>query len=134
MNSTGPRSRRARLGFSDDQSRSARAIAHIDFHISGILETLHDASYEDFVATYALERTAERGISIISEAAKLLLPELRDAYPEIPWSEIIGIGNLLHEYEKIDAMIIWDIVRNHLPPMHATIRRIMADLEGGGRL
>ena len=44
-------------------------LRHIDFHIVGIMTTLGDASFDDFASTYHLERTAERGLSIISEAA-----------------------------------------------------------------
>ena len=88
-------------------------LRHIDFHIVGIMTTLGDASFDDFASTYHLERTAERGLSIISEAANLLPQELRDAYPDVPWAAIVGIGNLLrHEYEKIDSAIIWDIVKS----------------------
>ena len=105
-------------------------LRHIEFHISGVLETIDDISFEQFVSVYHLERTAERGISIISEAAKLLPPELRANYPDMPWLSIIGIGNLLrHEYEKIDSRIIWDIVQNHLPQMRMVVRRMIADLE-----
>ena len=82
-------------------------LRHIDFHIVGIMNTLDEASFDDFVSTYHLERAAERGLLIISEAAKLLPQELRDAYPDVPWAAIVGIGNLLrHEYEKIDSAII----------------------------
>lgn len=109
-------------------------LRHIDFHISGILETIGDIPFEGFAGVYHLERTAERGISIISEAAKLLPPELRASYPEIPWISITRIGNLLrHEYEKIDSRIIWDIVRNNLPEMHVIILRMISDLEATER-
>lgn len=44
--------------------------------------------------------------------------------------QIIGIGNLLrHEYERVDTMIMWDIARNHLPPMLITIRQMIAALD-----
>jgi uncharacterized protein with HEPN domain len=107
-------------------------LRHIDFHIVGIMKTLNGTSFDDFVSTYHLERTAERELSIVSETAKLLPQELLDAYPDVPWAAIIGIGNLLrHEYEKIDSAIIWDIVQNHLPKMHGTITQMIADLSGG---
>jgi uncharacterized protein with HEPN domain len=42
---------------------------------------------------------------IIAEAAKHIPSELRDAHPDVPWSKIHGLGNLLrHEYRRIDLM------------------------------
>jgi uncharacterized protein with HEPN domain len=88
---------------------------------------LDGKAFDDYAGSYLLERATERAVSIISEAAKLLPPDLRDQYPSIPWLQIIGIGNLLrHEYERIDTMIMWDIARNHLPQMLATIRLMIA--------
>lgn len=44
----------------------------------------------------------ERGIEIISEASRHLRDELKARHPEIPWSKVAGIGNVLrHEYERV---------------------------------
>src|SRR5438876_11972882 len=37
----------------------------------------------------------ERGIEIISEASRRLSDELKAGHPEIPWSKVAGIGNVL---------------------------------------
>ncbi|MBB1247502.1 DUF86 domain-containing protein [Rhizobium sp. G21] len=103
---------------------------HIEFHIASVIEALEGKTVDDYAGSYLLERATERAISIISEAAKLLTPELRDQYSSVPWMQIIGIGNLLrHEYERVDTMIMWDIARNHLPPMLITIRQMIAALD-----
>lgn len=92
---------------------------------------LDGKTFDDYSGSYLMERATERAVSIISEAAKLLPQDLRDQYPSIPWLQIIGIGNLLrHEYERVDTMIMWDIARNHLPPMLITIRQMIAASDG----
>lgn len=65
----------------------------------------------------ALERepvaqaAAQRWIEIIGEAASRLAPELRDAHPEIPWSEIIGMRHILaHGYFDIDPEVVWNVI------------------------
>lgn len=43
-------------------------------------------------------------LQIIGEAARALSPELRDRYPYIPWSKIIGMRNILaHRYHDLSS-------------------------------
>ena len=44
----------------------------------------------------------ERGVEIVSEASRRLPDELKARRPEIPWTKVAGIGNVLrHNYENI---------------------------------
>lgn len=57
--------------------------------------------------------------------------ELRENYPDVHWAAIIGIGNLLrHEYYRIDARDMWEIVEVHLPELRPVIVRMLADVNG----
>jgi uncharacterized protein with HEPN domain len=50
----------------------------------------------------------ERGIEIISEASRHLNDEMKNRHPEIPWSKVAGIGNVLrHEYERVAYDVLW---------------------------
>jgi uncharacterized protein with HEPN domain len=72
--------------------------------------------------SYTLRRAAERAVQIVSEAAKSLPPELLDQAPDVPWSAIIGIGNVLrHDYQHIDDRLLWDVVTVHLPELRPVI-------------
>src|SRR6267154_1133042 len=69
----------------------------------------------------------ERGIEIISEASRHLSDELKARHPEIPWSKVAGIGNVLrHEYERIAHDVLWRVVRDDLPPLEKTCREELA--------
>lgn len=58
----------------------------------------------------------ERGVEIISEASRRLPDDLKMRYPEIPWSKVAGIGNVLrHDYEKVAAGVMWTLVFHDLP-------------------
>lgn len=62
----------------------------------------------------------ERGLEIISEVSRRLPPELKARHPQVPWSQIAGIGNILrHDYERIAYDVIWRLVREDLPPLKA---------------
>jgi uncharacterized protein with HEPN domain len=76
-----------------------------------------------------MERTVERAVQIISEAVRALPNELTAQYPEVEWTKVAGIGNILrHEYERVDPAIMWDIATVQLPKLEIVVRRMLADL------
>ena len=69
----------------------------------------------------------ERGIEIISEASRRLPEDLKARHPEIPWPKVAGIGNVLrHNYEDVAAPVMWNVVRDDLPPLEAVCRDELA--------
>lgn len=69
----------------------------------------------------------ERGIEIISEASRHLLPDLKDRHPEIPWQKVAGIGNILrHDYHRIAHDVLWHVARNDLSVLDRVCREELA--------
>ena len=63
---------------------------------------------------------------VIGEAAARLSSEARDAAPDVPWSKIIGLRNLLaHEYFRIDTTIIREIVGTELADLERAIEELL---------
>ncbi|WP_017716103.1 HepT-like ribonuclease domain-containing protein [Kamptonema formosum] len=57
-------------------------------------------------------------LQIIGEASRALSPEIRQQYPEVPWSKIIGLRNILiHEHFRIKLQVVWSIVEGQLPDL-----------------
>jgi len=76
----------------------------------------------------------ERGIEIISEASRHLTEELKARHPEIPWSKVAGIGNVLrHEYERVAHDVLWRVVHGDLPPLEVVCREELARLQAAER-
>jgi uncharacterized protein with HEPN domain len=92
-------------------------------HLSDILESIDVvAEIIDRVDLGAyrrdikVRRAVERCVEIISEASRRIQSPLKMQYPDQPWDEIAGIGNLLrHHYERIDDLIMWKIATQSLP-------------------
>ena len=70
-------------------------------------------------------------LRIIGEAARCLDDELRQRAPEIPWSKIIGMRNVLvHHYFGIDLDIVWGVVQDDLPALETQIRAVATQSDG----
>ena len=55
-------------------------------------------------------------LQIIGEAVRGITPECKTAHPEVPWSDIIGMRNvLIHHYFGIDRDAVWKVVEHDLP-------------------
>lgn len=66
-----------------------------------------------------------RAIEIIGEAAARLSPAFRSAYPDIPWSALIGMRNrLVHAYFDVDADVLWTAVTVEVPVLLEALHRI----------
>jgi uncharacterized protein with HEPN domain len=76
-----------------------------------IREELSGITLDAFESDRRKRWLVERGIEIISEASRHLSAELKARHPDIPWSKVAGIGNVLrHNYEGVSAPIIWKLV------------------------
>ncbi|MBV9827879.1 MAG: DUF86 domain-containing protein [Alphaproteobacteria bacterium] len=72
----------------------------------------------EFEADWQKQWLVERGLEIVSEASRHLSAELKARHPEIPWSKVAGIGNVLrHDYERVAPDILWNLVQGDLDPL-----------------
>lgn len=111
--------------------RSAKPIlTEILAAIDGINAAIAGKTLDDFRQEWLLRHGIERGLEIISEAARHLPDELIAEAPEIPWKEIRGIGNILrHEYHKTSDTIVWAVVTDHLPGLRETTLRLLSSVQ-----
>jgi uncharacterized protein with HEPN domain len=59
-----------------------------------------------------------RCLIVIGEAAKNLSAETRAEFPDLDWSGMIGLRNVLvHRYQEIDYLQLWTIVNRDLDPV-----------------
>ena len=70
-----------------------------------------------------------RHLQIIGEAVRAIPAEFKDRYPEIPWSQIMGMRNILvHDYFGIDREVVWSAVERDLPDLKRKIEAILKKL------
>jgi uncharacterized protein with HEPN domain len=67
-----------------------------------------------------------RNLEIMGEAARKVDEAFRAAYPEIPWRSMTDVRNILiHTYDRVSPDILVDIVRRDIPPLLASVNRIL---------
>lgn len=97
------------------------ALEQMRDHVREILAFAEGRQRRDLDIDRQFELAMVRLLEIIGEAATRVPGDQRSAYPDIPWSQLIGLRNhLIHGYDSVDRDILWRIVVDDLPkPMTA---------------
>jgi uncharacterized protein with HEPN domain len=75
----------------------------------------------------------ERKLEILGEAARRVSDALRQAHPEVPWKDIIGLRNVIsHQYDKVNYAEVFRIVRDRLPGLIRTLDPLVPPLPPEG--
>jgi uncharacterized protein with HEPN domain len=91
--------------------------------IERIYAALGNITLDVFETDWQRQWIVERGIEIISEASRHLPNELKARYPDIPWPNVAGIGNVLrHDYGMVALDVLWGVVRDDLPLLEKVCR------------
>ncbi|WOD38190.1 DUF86 domain-containing protein [Nodosilinea sp. E11] len=70
-----------------------------------------------------------QNLQVIGEASRSLSASIREQHPEVPWSQIIGMRNVLaHNYFEVDVDIVWTVIDQELPALKQNIASILASL------
>ena len=68
-------------------------------------------------------------LQIIREASRMMSTSIREQHPEVPWSQIIGMRNILtHNYFEIDIEVVWSVIERDLPNLKHQIEIILQAL------
>lgn len=60
---------------------------------------------------------------------KITNKELLTHYPEIDWKGVMGMRDIIaHHYFDIDAVIVFDVMKNNLPAVKTVIDRMLLDI------
>ena len=96
--------------------------------ISKIRRYTKGYTFDDFQEDDKTIDSVLRNLEIIGEAARHVPSEVRAQYPEIPWAEMLTIRNIvIHEYHGVNLQIIWQTIKEDLPPLVAPLKRILQD-------
>ena len=102
-------------------------------YLSDILEAIDrilsytSGGREAFFADPRTQDAVARNIEIIGEATRGVSEATKAAHPELPWRDMSDMRNkVIHDYFRIDLDVVWDVVRNDLPPLRAQVEALRA--------
>lgn len=94
--------------------------------IGNIEEYSKGLSYTGFKKDQMRVDAVIRNLEIIGEAVKKLPEEFRKDYPDVEWSKIAGLRDILiHEYFGVNMEIIWDVVSNKIPELKKSVKKMI---------
>jgi uncharacterized protein with HEPN domain len=91
--------------------------------IEKILEYVEGMAFKQFADDRKTIDAVVRNFIIIGEAASHLPDDFIEQHPDLPWREMRDMRNIVvHEYFGVDTLIIWETVKNNLPPILPLLR------------
>ena len=86
--------------------------------IAEAAEFTHGMSYEMFAADKKTVNAVIRCLEVLGEAAKHIPTSFRKKHPDIPWTKMAGMRDvLIHDYMGVDLMTVWKVAQERLPAL-----------------
>ena len=83
-------------------------IEHILLSIERIESYITGENHQSFSDDYLTQDAVVRQLEIIGEATKRISKEFRSINPQVPWSDMAGMRDvLIHDYLEVDIDIVW---------------------------
>ena len=106
-------------------------------YVRDILEEIHlvieftqGMTFDDLLSDIKTQRAIEKCLGNMGEASKKIPDSIRKKYPEIPFKQMSQMREIVvHDYDGINYMIIWDTVTRELPPLEERIESLLQALE-----
>lgn len=88
------------------------------------VDYLDGVSAQEFALDTGVQDQVIRCLTVIGEAARRTPDAVRSKYPQVPWTQMIGMRNrLAHEYDGIGPDTVWLTVQRDLPGILAELER-----------
>lgn len=106
---------------------------YIGDYLEDIIEAIDDIfsftqgmNYEKFNSDKRTTNAVIRSLEVLGEATKHIPEEFRIQQPDIPWSKMAGLRDvLIHDYMGVDMKTVWKVITERLPEIAPMLRSIV---------
>ena len=104
-------------------SNPSRRLNDILVNIALAKQFVENLSFAEFKNDTKTIYAVIRCLEIISEASRRIPEDIQAKYPDIPWQDIKGVGNIYrHDYDNVSTNLVWKTVNNALTPLENMAR------------
>jgi len=90
---------------------------------------IQDITYQEFTDNIEKVYAVAKALENIGEAVKNLPKSLTEKYPNIPWSEVAKMRDILtHHYFGVDDKILWDTLQEDFDKLEKTIKEMILSI------
>lgn len=101
---------------SKDDPRDRAVIDDILESCNLIAQFIEGFDEDSFIVDEKTHSSVIHRLLVIGEAAKRLSEQTKNAYPEVPWKQIMGMRDrLIHGYHEVDLYEVWGTARIDAP-------------------
>ena len=88
-----------------------------------------NVTYEEFTENLEKVYAVAKAFENIGEAVKNIPKEITLNYPQIPWSEIAKMRDILtHHYFGVDDKVLWDTLGEDFEEFEKVIQKILSEI------
>ena len=111
----------------DSHHAPAQRIEDILEAIASIKESVGGVTYEQFLANREKRQSVAYNIEVIGEAANAIDREIQEKYPSIPWSDFIGMRDVLVQgYIKTNWLTVWNTATMEMDALEENVKDMQA--------
>jgi len=89
---------------------------------------IRELPYNAFIEDSKTVDAVVRNLEIIGEASKRIPDNIKENLKEVPWHRMTGLRNIIaHEYFGIDLNIIWKIIKENLPEVEPSLKKLLKE-------
>jgi uncharacterized protein with HEPN domain len=95
--------------------------------IERIRRYVHGMDRDQFCEDERTQDAVARNLEIMGEAVRSLPQDITHRYPDVPWSKLAEMRNILvHEYHSVASELLWRTLLNDILPMETRLRAILS--------
>jgi uncharacterized protein with HEPN domain len=99
--------------------------------IEKIEEFIRGISFDQLMGDERTKDAILRNLQVIGEASKNLPESLIADHPEVDWSGLAGVRDIVtHRYFRVDWHLLWISIHEELPVLKNQIRNLMITEQG----